>query len=296
MENNKRKKHASIALLGPPNAGKSTVLNSLLGQKISIVTPKAQTTRTVIKGILTREDKQLIFIDTPGLFKAQFSLEKAIINEAWQGIHQAEHHILILDVKKIAQESTQTILTLLKKQKLTTLLLLNKIDKIHKEQLLPIVAQLYKTGLFSEVFMISALKKQGLDDLLNYLFPLAKKEGWLFAEDQCANISQKFLAAEITREKIFLCLEQEIPYGIAVETEKWQEKKESITLHQVIYTRKKNHKAMLIGKQGAMLKKIGAAARRSLEKQMGKTIHLFLFVKIDEHWLTNVCSWQSDIA
>ncbi|MDA0782351.1 MAG: GTPase Era [Rickettsiales bacterium] len=285
MENNQ--KCGFIALMGAPNVGKSTLVNNLVGSKISIVTPKVQTTRASIKGIYTQGDTQLIFIDTPGLFNAKEKLEKAIVKEAWSGVEAADYLALLIDAKKGICKDTAQVIKSLKEQGKKAALIINKIDLIQREKLFELATKLNDEGVFTETFMVSALKGDGTKKLIEYFGSIAKNSPWMFPEDQIMDAPIKFYAAEVTREKIFMKLQQEIPYSVAVETEKWEETKKAVNIHQVIYVRKQGQKAIILGKGGTMIKQIGASSRRELEEALESKVNLFLFVKVRENWVDN---------
>ncbi len=276
-----------VALVGAPNAGKSTLLNALVGAKIAIVTHKIQTTRNRISGITIRGNSQIIFIDTPGIFKnPKRRLERAMVDAAWKGIRGADLTTLIVDAKAGITGQVRYIAETLGKQKARAVLVLNKIDKVARDKLLAQSDQLNKMAGFEETFMISALNGDGVSDLFDYLAGAAPEGPWLYPEDQMTDVSLRFLASEITREQIFLNLHQELPYALAVETVQWQERPDgSVRIEQNILCDKEGHKAMVIGKKGAMLKKIGAAARQEMGQVFDRKVHLFLFAKVSKGWL-----------
>jgi GTP-binding protein Era len=281
-------KCAFIALMGAPNVGKSTLVNQLVGTKVTIVSPKVQTTRASVKGICMVGDAQLVFIDTPGVFSPKETLEKAIVQEAWKRVNEADFIALLIDVKKGICKDTRNIIASLKKQEKKVVLILNKIDLVKREELLILAQELNDTGVFTDTFMVSALNGDGVEKLREYYSGLAPIGPWMFPEDQIMEAPVKFFAAEITREKIFMKLQQELPYSIAVETEKWEEKKNGeVTINQVIYVRKDGQKGIVLGKGGEMIKQIGALSRRELEKHLGGKVNLFLFVKVRENWVEN---------
>lgn len=272
------------AIIGAPNAGKSTLLNRLIGQKISIVTPKVQTTRVQISGIVTEAETQLVFIDTPGIFSPQKRFQDAMVRNAWGSINQANTVILLVDASKGINEITEHIISQMVKRKIEPVLALNKIDKLDKSQLLPLVDKFSQRIKCKNIFMISALQGDGIKDLKHYLIEKAPEEEWLYPEDQISNMPMKIIAAEETREQLFMAMQQEVPYGIVVETEGWKETEKQITINQVIYVDKKGHKNMVIGKSGSTIKQIGEKTRKSLERMLGKKVNLFLFVKHKENW------------
>lgn len=285
MENNQ--KCGFVALMGAPNVGKSTLVNNLIGSKISIVTPKVQTTRASIKGIYTQGDVQIIFIDTPGLFNAKETLEKAIVQEAWRKVEEADYLALLVDAKRGLCKNTKLVIESLKKQGKKAALIINKIDLIQRERLLILSQELNATDVFTESFMVSALKGDGTKKLIEYFSGLAPKGPWMFPEDQIMEAPIKFFAAEVTREKIFMKLQQEIPYSVAVETEKWEESKKAINIHQVIYVQRNGQKGIILGKGGVMIKQIGESSRKELEYILETKVNLFLFVKVRENWVDN---------
>ncbi len=273
--------------MGAPNVGKSTLVNNLIGSKISIVTPKVQTTRASIKGIYTEGDVQLIFIDTPGLFNPKETLEKAIVQEAWRKVEEADYLALLVDAKRGLCKNTKLVIESLKQQGKKAALIINKIDLVQRERLLVLSQELNATGVFTESFMVSALKGDGTKKLIEYFSGIAPKGHWMFPEDQIMEAPIKFFAAEVTREKIFMRLQQEIPYSVAVETEKWEETKKAINIHQIIYVQRDGQKGIILGKSGAMIKQIGESARKELEYILETKVNLFLFVKVRENWVDN---------
>ena len=278
------------ALIGAPNAGKSTLLNQLIGQKLSIVSAKAQTTRMRVLGLLTIDQTQIGLLDTPGIFaKATGSskkLEQAMLQAAWGALEDADAIVLLVDASA-RQPDTQTeaIVETLKKQKRRAVLVLNKVDKVQPEKLLPLTEALNKTELFSDIFMVSALTGDGVDKLKDHLAAAMPEGPWLFPEDQLSDVSERLLAAEITREQLFFQLREELPYAAAVIPESWETKKDgSAVIHQTILVSRVNHRAIVLGKNGAQIKAIGQAAREEMRKQFGYPVHLFLQVKFDENW------------
>jgi len=283
-----------VAVIGPPNAGKSTLINALVGEKVTIVSPKVQTTRTQIRGIVTKENCQIILVDTPGIFEPKRPLERAMVKSAWDGQSDADIVMLILDAasQKEASVNTKTehILKNLSKyaRGKKCILVLNKIDKLARDKLLAISANLNNAYSFEQTYMISALKKDGLESLLSGL-ELDMPEGvWLFPEDQISDMPSRMLAAEITREKLFLRLHQELPYSLTVQTENWEPfENGSIKIDQVIYIMRDNHKGIVLGKNGSNIKAVGEASRKELEEILGTRVHLKLHVKVKENWITD---------
>jgi GTP-binding protein Era len=277
-----------IALLGAPNAGKSTLLNRLVGTKVSIVTAKVQTTRRRILGITVAGAAQAVFMDTPGIFtpRPARALEQAMVKAAWRGAEDADRRLLLVDAKRGIGRDTRTILDGLRARCLRAILALNKVDLVAPPKTLPLIAELDRSGLFDEVFIVSALTGDGCDDLLARLLALLPEGPWLFPEDQLSDLSQRALAAEITREKLFQQLHQELPYSLTVETENWAASADGreIRIDQTIYVQRGTQKAIVLGKGGRQIKAVGQAAREELEAILDARVHLFLFVKVREKW------------
>ncbi len=284
----------SVAIIGPPNAGKSTLLNLFLGQKVSIVTPKPQTTRNRIAGILTLEDAQIIFLDTPGIHEARETLNKFLVETAWQALEGCDLVVLILDSSKYADKLTRLDrdLEIIKKpffeKVFPFVVVLNKIDLVKtKQKLLPIIDFIKNTfGENTDVFLISALTGEETDTLLDYIKKKLPVSPALYPKDQISNVPLRFMAAEIIREKLYLFLHQELPYSVAVVIENWEEDPDRnlILINAVIFVSKKNHKQIVIGKNGSMLKRVGREARLELEALLGKKIYLELWVKVKPKW------------
>jgi GTP-binding protein Era len=273
-----------IALLGAPNAGKSTLLNALVGQKISIVTQKVQTTRTRIRGIAIEGDSQLIYVDTPGIFAPKRRLDRAMVAAAW-GAADADVVCLLVDSKKRIDPEVKLVLEGLKETGRKAVLLLTKIDLVPRDSLLALADELNRTEMFSDIFMISAASGDGVDDLKRFFAAHVPSGPWLYPEDQLSDIPMRLMGAEITREKLFLRVHQELPYAATVETEKWDERRDgSVTVHQVIFVERDSQKPIVIGKGGATIKAIGEAARREMEEIMERKVHLFLNVKVRKGW------------
>lgn len=275
-----------VALIGAPNAGKSTITNNFVGSKVSIVSPKVQTTRTQVKGIGIYENTQIIFLDTPGIFKPKRKLDKAMVTSAWGGVADADITVLVVDAKRGFDDETQSIIAKLKKNKIPALLVLNKVDEVkNKENLLELSLKLNQAYDFKETFMVSALTGKNIDDFYKYLADNLPLSPWYYPEDQISDMPLRLLAAELVREKLFLYLRQEIPYALTVEPELWEHKPDgSIRAEITIYVEKDNQKVIIIGKNGQMIKKIGQAARTELERLLEERIHLFLFVKVRPNW------------
>ncbi len=279
-------KHCGIvAIIGEPNAGKSTLINNLVGGKVSIVTPKVQTTRFNIRGVCVYNDAQLIFVDTPGIFNAEKKFEKAMVQAAWSGIGDADSVLLMLDAKQGLRGGIKELIqTLSKNCKKPVCLAINKIDTIEKTALFTLAQACNELMPFDRIFMISALKGDGVEDVKHHLAALMPQGPWLYPEDQMSDISMRLLAAEVTREKIFMKLEQELPYSVFVETESWDETDLSIKIAQVVTVQREGQKKIVIGDKGSMIKNIGIAARKELEYMTEKKVHLTLFVKVRPGW------------
>jgi GTP-binding protein Era len=274
-----------VAILGAPNAGKSTLLNTFIGQKVSIVSPKAQTTRIRTLGILSEGDTQISFIDTPGIFAASKRLDRAMVSAAWQSLEDADAVMLLVDATQRLNEKTEAIVAELKKRKASVILILNKADAIEVGKLLPLAASLNETGLFTDTFMISALSGDGVDDLKNHLKKQMPEGPWFFGEDQISDLPSQILAAEMTREQLYRQLQEELPYGAAVLPESMEEKRDgSVVIRQTIVVSRANHRPMILGKGGARIKSIGEKARADIAQLFDRKVHLFLDVKADEKW------------
>ena len=274
-----------VALLGAPNAGKSTLLNALVGAKVAIVTHKAQTTRTRITGIGMFENAQLVFIDTPGIFEPKRRLDRAMVKAAWKGSEDAETTLLLVDARRGLTDEVNTIIVGLKRAKAKPILVLNKIDGMRRDGLLAMMQELNDTGLFTDTFLISALKGDGVADLKAHLAAQAQVGPWMYPEDQIADVTMRLLASEITREKIYLRLHDELPYHTTVETEKWDERDDgSVRIEQIVHVQRETQKGIVIGKGGSMLKLLGQMAREEMETEFGHRVHLFLHVRTTERW------------
>ncbi|MCM1324075.1 MAG: GTPase Era [Acetobacter sp.] len=274
-----------VALLGAPNAGKSTLTNNFAGSKVSIVSPKAQTTRTTVKGIGVWGNAQIIFLDTPGVFNPKRRLDRAMVASAWGGVQDADMVALVVDAKRGFDDETRAIIEKLKENKQKACLVLNKTDLVKGETLLELAAMLNKEYQFDETFMVSALEGKGVDDFYDYLAKNLPCSPWLYPEEQMSDMPLKLLAAEIVREKMFLYLRQELPYALTVEPELWERREDgSVRAEMTIYVERDGQKQIVLGRNGAMIKKIGQSARRELEDLLEDRIHLFLFVKVRENW------------
>ncbi len=275
-----------IAVLGAPNAGKSTLVNHLVGTKVSIVSPKVQTTRARVLGIAMVGAAQLIFVDTPGIFQPKRRLERAMVSAAWSGAADADLVLLMVDAARGFDDDTRAIIDKLSQAKRQAIVALNKVDLVKRDKLLGLTAALNEAFPFTRTFMISAETGDGLADLVRYFADAVPEGPWMFPEDQVSDMPQRMLSAEITREKVFRQLHQELPYAITVETETWEERNDgSVRIDQVIYVQRETQKAIVLGKGGQQVKRIGAAAREELEELLERRVHLFLYVKVRENWL-----------
>lgn len=285
-----------VAVIGAPNAGKSTLVNAIVGAKVAIVTHKVQTTRTRLRGIALEGAAQIILVDTPGIFEPKRKLDRAMVDAAWSGAQDADLVALVVDVEawrdrdkggaaRRAAEDTDRILLGLQRSKRKAVLVLNKIDILRHEELLAISSSLNEILSFEETFLISAEKGKGVKDLTLWFAEHLPESPWLYPEDQIADAPLRTLAAEITREKLILRLHQELPYAITVETETWEEKSDgSARVEQVIFVERDGQKAIVLGHQGSTIKDIGAKARKEMAESFGFPVHLFLFVKVREKW------------
>jgi GTP-binding protein Era len=276
-----------VAIIGAPNVGKSTLLNRLVGTKVSIVSPKVQTTRRRVIGITIKDGAQVMFVDTPGIFAPKRRLESAMVKAASAGIADADLVLLLLDVKRGIDANARLALNQLQREKRRAFLVVNKIDAVPPDKALPLIAAANEAFAFEATYIVSALDGDGCDDLLDAVVKGLPEGPWLFPEDQLSDLSDRALAAEVTREQIFLKLHQEIPYSITVETEGWAESPDGseVRIDQTIYVLRDSQKPILIGRRGQQLKAIGEAARHELERILERRVHLFLFVKVRENWL-----------
>ncbi|MGB7101889.1 MAG: GTPase Era [Xanthobacteraceae bacterium] len=274
-----------VALIGAPNAGKSTLLNALVGAKISIVTPKVQTTRALVRGIAVEGTAQMIFVDTPGIFAPRRRLDRAMVGSAWGSTRDADLVALLVDAGKGVQDDDEIILRGLADVRAPKALVLNKVDLVNKPKLLDLTQALNERVAFAATFMISALSGNGVADLKNFFAAHVPAGPWLYPEDQISDAPLRQLAAEITREKLYLRLHQELPYQSTVETEIWKELKDgSVRIEQTIYVERESQRKIVLGKGGQTIKAIGAAARTDIAAAIEHPVHLFLFVKVREGW------------
>jgi len=274
-----------VALIGAPNAGKSTLLNALVGSKVTIVSHKVQTTRALIRGISVEGSSQIIFVDTPGIFAPKRRLDRAMVTTAWSGAHEADLTAVLIDARKGLDDDIEPILDRLKEVKGPKILILNKIDVVPRDSLLGLAKAANEKAKFETTFMISALKSDGVVDLKKWLAERMPKGPWLYPEDQIADAPMRQLAAEITREKLFERLHQELPYHSTVETEQWKELRGGdVRIEQTIYVERESQRKIVIGKGGQTLRAIGEAARKDIAEIADAKVHLFLFVKVREGW------------
>jgi GTP-binding protein Era len=287
------------AVIGAPNAGKSTLVNRLVGSKVTIVTQKVQTTRFPVRGVAIEGESQIVLVDTPGIFRPRRRLDRAMVRAAWAGAEDADAVVHLVDAEselaaasasgkaadRRAAEDVRTATQGLKTADRQAILALNKIDRVRREDLLALTQRLFESGAYAEVFMISALNGAGVDDLRGRLAALMPEGPWLYPQDQSADLPAQLLAAEITREKVYLRVHEELPYAANVETTAFEERKDgSARLEQTIFVERESQRAILIGKGGQTLKWIGEASRKELAEILGRPIHLFLVVKVRENW------------
>ena len=291
---NEQTKAGFVALLGAPNAGKSTLMNQVVGQKISIVTPKVQTTRSRVRGIVMHGKSQIIFVDTPGIFKPKRRLDRAMVNAAWQGADDADILLLLHDcARKKIDDDTLAIIASLRELGRPVSLVLNKIDLVTPEQLLSRTKELSEMMEFAKVFMISAEKQKGLDDLLDYLADQVMVGPYLFDPDDLSDLPMRLMAAEVMREKLFINLHQELPYQLTVETEQWHDKDDgSVEIRLTIYVQREGHRGIVLGKGGQTLKRIGMMARHELEDVFDRKVHLLSHVKYRKDWMDDKARYQ----
>ncbi|MCX7359696.1 MAG: GTPase Era [Alphaproteobacteria bacterium] len=286
---------AVVAVLGAPNAGKSTLVNTLVGSKVAAVTQKVQTTRALVRGIAMRDEVQLILIDTPGVFTPKRRLDRAMVSAAWSALEGADAIVHVVDAAAHvsgergadahAVSDTTAIAAKLKQMELASILVLNKVDAVPRPALLEVTTKLVEEGLYTDVFMIAARRGEGVEDVKRTLAERAPEGPWLFPEDQTMDAPARVLAAEITREKAFLRLHEELPYELIVETDTWEERKDgSAKIDQTIFVARESQRKIAIGAKGQTIKVIGELARKEMEEAFGRRIHLFVHVKLDENW------------
>lgn len=282
-----------VALIGAPNAGKSTLINRLVGSKVSIVSRKVQTTRTLVRGIAIEGNSQIIFVDTPGIFAPKRRLDRAMVTSAWSGAGDAEFVALLIDVRRGIDEEVDAILQKLPSISQPVALIMNKIDLVERERLLSLAQELNGRFKFIETFMVSAENGDGVPHIREVLARLMPPGSWLYPEDQVSDAPLRMLAAEITREKLFERLHDELPYQLTVETESWQERKDgSVRIEQTIYVARETHRKIILGKGGQSIKAIGEQARREIAVEIEAPVHLFLFVKVRENWVNDPARYR----
>lgn len=280
-------KAAFVNIIGAPNVGKSTLVNQLVGNKVSIVSPKVQTTRVSVKAIANIDNTQLIFIDNPGIFQvAKTELEQKILNNALGSLIENDFTLLLIDAIKGIKENDKYVINLLKKKNIRLIGIVNKVDAVKKDSLFVMAKELWDYEIFDHLFMISALKNDGIKDLVDLLMKNAPESPWYYEEDYFTTSSSRFLASEIIREKLFLRLNKELPYNLAVIISNWQElENNSIKIDATIYVAKPSHKYIIIGSKGSVIKKVGQEARMEMKEAFNAEVHLFLYVKVRENWL-----------
>ncbi|MBO6638384.1 MAG: GTPase Era [Roseitalea sp.] len=274
-----------VALIGAPNAGKSTLVNRLVGAKVSIVSRKVQTTRAPVRGVAIEGQSQIVFVDTPGIFAPKRRLDRAMVRAAWSGAHDADLALVLIDARKGIREDEEAILAALPDVKTPKWLILNKVDTIDPPKLLELTAALNDRAEFAQTFMVSALNGSGCADLLAALADAMPEGPWFYPEDQLSDLPMRMLAAEITREKLYERLHQELPYASTVETEKWEDRKDgSVRIEQIVYVERDSQKKIVLGRGGETIKAISMAARAEIAELIGQPVHLFTFVKVRERW------------
>tara|TARA_B110000977_G_scaffold185506_1_gene250398 strand:- start:133 stop:1038 length:906 start_codon:yes stop_codon:yes gene_type:complete len=285
--NNTQTRSGFVALIGPPNAGKSTLMNQMVGQKVSIVTPKVQTTRSRIRGIAMKGTSQMVFVDTPGIFTPKRRLDRAMVHAAWQGADDGDVLLLLHDcARKVIDDDTLAILAKIKEQKLTVSLILNKTDLATPEKLLTRTKALSDEYDFEKIFMVSAEYGHGVEDVKSWLAEKMPLSPYLFDPEDLSDLPQRLLAAEVLREKLFLNLHQELPYQMTVETDGWEEKKDgSAEIRVSVYVSREGHRGIVLGKGGQTLRRIGQSARLELEEALDRRIHLLTHVKYRKDWM-----------
>jgi GTP-binding protein Era len=281
-----------VAIIGAPNAGKSTLVNALVGTKVSIVSRKVQTTRMRIRGVAMQGSSQVVLVDTPGIFQPRRRLDRAMVKAAWMGADEADLVCLLVDAEEqlespngLSAQDTDRILRRLNDAKRSSILIINKIDTMPRDRLLPLIEQLRERASFDQTFLVSASQGKGTADVLRYLAQHVPEGPWAYPADQAADMPMRLLAAEMTRERIYDRLHQELPYATTVITEQWQAKPDgSARLEQTIFVERESQRAIVLGKGGATIKLLGETARKEMETQFGHKVHLFLHVKVRENW------------
>jgi GTP-binding protein Era len=274
-----------VAVLGAPNAGKSTLVNALVGQKVAIVSPKAQTTRARLMGIAIEGETQMLLVDTPGIFTPNRRLDRAMVKAAWEGAEDADRVLLVVDAAAKGGARLEQVIEGVEARPEPKILVLNKVDIAEKDQLLVLAARLAERLKPEQIFMVSATTGDGIADVKNHLASAMPEGPWHFPEDQLTDATDRMVANELTREQLYLQLHAEVPYAAAVETEKWEDRKDGSTvIHQQIFIERDSQKAIVVGKGGARLKAIGQAAREAIAEHLGRKVHLFLHVKVNPRW------------
>ena len=274
-----------VAVLGAPNAGKSTLVNALVGQKVAIVSPKAQTTRARLMGIAIEGDAQILLVDTPGIFTPNRRLDRAMVKAAWEGAEDADRVLLVVDAAAKGGARLEQVIEGVEARPEPKILVLNKVDIAEKDQLLVLAARLAERLKPEQIFMVSATTGDGIADVKTHLASAMPEGPWHFPEDQLTDATDRMVANELTREQLYLQLHAEVPYAAAVETEKWEDRKDGSTvIHQQIFIERDSQKAIVVGKGGARLKAIGQAAREAIAEHLGRKVHLFLHVKVNPRW------------
>jgi GTP-binding protein Era len=274
-----------VALIGAPNVGKSTLVNALVGAKVTIVSRKVQTTRALIRGIVIENNAQIILVDTPGIFSPKRRLDRAMVSTAWSGAHDADLVCVLLDAKTGIDEEAEAILAKAASVNHEKILVINKVDLVQREKLLALAQAANERMPFAKTFMIAAISGDGVDDIRSTLAEMVPPGPFLYPEDQMSDAPMRHLAAEITREKIYRKLHQELPYQSTVETDKWEERKDkSVRIEQTIFVERESQRKIVLGKGGATIKSIGADSRKEIGEILGVPVHLFLFVKVRENW------------
>jgi GTPase len=285
-----------VALIGEPNAGKSTLLNAMVGAKVSIVTHKVQTTRMAIRGVAVEGASQIVFVDTPGLFRPRRRLDRAMVAAAWGGAGDADIVVLMVEAHRGITQGVEDILGRMAEAMpagRTVALAINKIDRVRAEALLPLSAALNERRDFAATFLISAERGHGVADLRRWLAERLPEGPWLYPEDQIADLPMRMIAAEITREKLTLRLHQELPYELTVETEGWEERRDGgVRIEQVVYVAREGHKGIALGHRGETIKAVGTAAREELARFLGRPVHLFITVKVRPNWLDEAARYR----
>ena len=274
-----------VAVLGAPNAGKSTLVNALVGQKVAIVSPKAQTTRARLMGIALHKEAQIMLVDTPGIFAPNRRIDRAMVKAAWEGADDADRLVLVIDAAAKEGARVEQMIEGVENRPEPRILVLNKVDIAKKDDLLVLAARLSERLKPEAVFMISATTGDGVEEVKSHLAAAMPESPWHFPEDQLTDVTDRMVAAELTREQLYLQLHSELPYASAVATEKWEDRKDGSTaIHQQIYVERDSQKAIVVGKGGSRLKQIGSAAREAIGEHLGRKVHLFLHVKVNPKW------------